>query len=33
MNDFVGHLFTDLNYFLEDAFDKFEKIKTLKNKK
>lgn len=27
VNDFIGHLLTDLNYFLQEAFDKVEQIK------
>ena len=29
MSDFIGHLFTDLNFFLEDAFEKLKKINKL----
>jgi len=29
VSDFIGHLFTDLNFFLEDAFEKLKKINKL----
>lgn len=29
VSNFIGHLFTDLNFFLEDAFDKLKKINKL----